>query len=61
MKSYLPNIIAFINDEEGASAVEYAMVVALIALVLAGGATLLGKNISGMFTNTAAKIDAAAT
>jgi pilus assembly protein Flp/PilA len=61
MKTYLRRIVAFIKDEAGASAVEYALLVALIALVLAGGATLLGKGISGMFTNTANKIDAAAT
>ena len=61
MKSYLRRIAAFITNEDGASAVEYAMLVALIGLVLAGGATLLGKSVSGMFNNTAAKIDAAAT
>ena len=61
LKIYLRRIAAFINDEDGASAVEYALLVAMIGLVLAVGATLLGKSVSGMFTNTATKIDAAAT
>lgn len=61
MKTYLRKIVAFITDEEGASAIEYALLVALIALVIVGGATLLGKSISGMFTNAAAKLDAVAT
>ena len=61
MKTYMRKIVAFINDEEGASAIEYALLVALIALVIVGGATLLGKSISNMFTNAAAKLDAVAT
>ena len=61
MKTYLRKIVAFINDEEGASAIEYALLVALIALVIVGGATLLGKSISNMFQNAATKLDAVAT
>ena len=36
MKTYLRKIVAFINDEEGASAIEYALLVALIALAIIG-------------------------
>ena len=61
MKTYLRKIAAFVNDEEGASAIEYALLVALIALVIVGGATLLGKSISNMFQNAATKLDAVAT
>jgi pilus assembly protein Flp/PilA len=53
--------VAFINDEEGVSVVEYALLVALIALVVAGVATMIGNTISTMFTNTAIKIDSAGT
>ena len=42
MKTYLRKIMAFINDEEGASAIEYALLVALIALAITVGATTLG-------------------
>lgn len=61
MKTFLRTITAFLRDEEGASAIEYALLVALIALVIVGGATLLGQSISTMFTNAAAKLDAVAT
>ena len=42
MKTYLRKIVAFINDEEGASAIEYGLLVGLIALAIIAGATLLG-------------------
>ena len=61
MKTYLRRIVAFINDEEGVSVVEYALLVALIASVVAGVATMIGNTISTMFTNTAIKIDSAGT
>ena len=51
MKNYLRKIVAFINDEEGASAIEYGLLVGLIALAIVAGATLLGKGINTMFTN----------
>jgi pilus assembly protein Flp/PilA len=60
MKTYLRKIVAFINDEEGASAIEYGLLVGLIALAIVAGATLLGTSISGMFTRAATKLDAVA-
>ena len=56
MKTDLWNIVAFINDEEGASAIEYALLVALIALAITVGATALGTQISTMFTSAAGKL-----
>jgi len=61
MKTYLQKIVAFINDEEGASAIEYGLLVGLIALAIVAGATLLGTSISGMFSRTATKLNAYAT
>jgi pilus assembly protein Flp/PilA len=60
MKTYLRKIVAFINDEEGASAIEYGLLVGLIALAIVAGATLLGTSISNMFTRAAASLDAVA-
>lgn len=39
--------------ERGATAVEYGLMVALIAVVIIVAVTLLGKNVSGLFTRTA--------
>ena len=39
------------RDTNGATMAEYALLVALIALVVALGATILGQDISTMFNN----------
>lgn len=36
-----------VQDEEGASLVEYALLVALIAVIAIGAVTLVGNNVSG--------------
>lgn len=40
-----------LKDESGASAVEYGLLVALIAVVIIGAVTTLGTTIRGMFQN----------
>ena len=60
MKTYLQKIVAFINDEEGASAIEYGLLVGLIALAIVAGATLLGTSISNLFTWEATRMNAIA-
>jgi pilus assembly protein Flp/PilA len=39
----------FLRDETGASAVEYGLLVALIAAVIVGAVTLLGGNLKATF------------
>ncbi len=51
----------FFKDESGASAVEYGLLVALIAVVIIGAVTALGTRISGMFTGVAATISGVPT
>ena len=53
MKTYLSKIVAFLQDEEGAAAIEYGLLVALIALAIVVGATTLGTKIGAMFTTAA--------
>ena len=43
----------FLNDETGASAVEYALLVALIAAVIVGAVTILGANLKAIFDSAA--------
>jgi pilus assembly protein Flp/PilA len=50
----------FFKDESGAAAVEYGLLVALIACVIIGAVTLLGGNISDKFNEAANKIQAPA-
>jgi len=39
----------FIRDEEGATAIEYGLIAALIAVVIIGAVTALGTNLSTTF------------
>jgi pilus assembly protein Flp/PilA len=52
-------VTRFINDESGATAIEYGLIAALISVALIGGATTLGTNISAKFTTAAATVGAA--
>jgi pilus assembly protein Flp/PilA len=44
------------NHEGGATAVEYGLMVALIAIVIIGGVKFLGTNLSTLFHKTATKV-----
>ncbi|MGI6408192.1 MAG: Flp family type IVb pilin [Thiopseudomonas sp.] len=40
---------SFIKREDGASAIEYALIAGLIGIVIIGGATFLGEEINDIF------------
>jgi len=50
------NKLAQLRDERGATAVEYGLMVALIAIVIIVAVTLLGKNLSSIFNTTASAV-----
>ena len=43
-------------DEEGQSLVEYVLIIALVAIVLIGGLTVLQGGITGVFNNIVASL-----
>ncbi len=45
-----------LKDERGATAVEYGLMVALIAVVIIAAVSLLGNNLSTTFNNVAGQI-----
>jgi pilus assembly protein Flp/PilA len=51
----------FFKDESGAAAVEYGLLVALIAVVIIVSVTALGKSLSGMFNGVSTTIGAIPT
>ena len=53
------HIVRFMKEEDGATAVEYGLMVALIAVVIITAVTLLGVNLSATFTQVATSIGAA--
>ncbi|UFN45610.1 Flp family type IVb pilin [Nocardioides okcheonensis] len=44
------------RDERGATAVEYGLMVALIAIVIIGAVTLLGGNLKSLFNSAGSKV-----
>jgi pilus assembly protein Flp/PilA len=47
---------AGLTGDRGATAVEYGLMVALIAIVIIAAVTLLGSNLSDIFNNTATSV-----
>ena len=47
-------IQVFLREEDGAAAIEYGLIAALIAVAIIVGAGLLGTNLNGIFTRLAA-------
>lgn len=46
-------ITRFIKSEEGATAIEYGLIAALIAVVIIGAVTALGTGLNDTFTSVA--------
>jgi pilus assembly protein Flp/PilA len=46
----------FMNDESGATAIEYGLIVALIAVVIISAVTALGTKLSSIFTDITTKL-----
>jgi len=48
----------FVKDESGATAIEYGLIAALIAVAIMVGATALGSSLNAKFSGIATKVDA---
>ena len=46
----------FWAEEEGAAAIEYALIAGLIAVMIVAGATLMGEGMNTMFTSLGEKL-----
>lgn len=56
MRKFLAQAKQFVVREEGATMVEYGLMVALIAVVCIAGVTLLGTNVSAIFNQIATAV-----
>jgi pilus assembly protein Flp/PilA len=60
MKKLLEKVVFYLTSRErGATAVEYALIVALIALAIVVGVTAVGGGLNTAFNNIAGQISAA--
>jgi len=46
----------FVRDESGATAIEYGLIAALIAVVVIGAVTAVGTGLSGTFNTVSTKV-----
>jgi pilus assembly protein Flp/PilA len=53
---FISRLRSFVRDEEGQDLLEYALLIALIALVCVGAVGLAGNKVSTVFANIAAAI-----
>ncbi len=49
-------VARFVNDESGATAIEYGLIAALIAVGIILAATALGGSLSSLFTGISSKL-----
>lgn len=50
MTGHLQNVRRFMRDDDGATAIEYALLASLIAVVIAVTVGTLGTAVNGLFT-----------
>ena len=56
MKTFTKSLISFLKDESGPTAVEYAVMLALIIVVCITAITALGTNASNTFTYVSGQV-----
>ena len=49
-RSYMKNVMKFLKNKSGATAIEYGLIAALIAVAVIGGVTSLGQSANTTFT-----------
>ncbi|MDR3526371.1 MAG: Flp family type IVb pilin [Rhizomicrobium sp.] len=49
-------ISKFLRDDSGATAIEYGLIAALIAVVIIGALTTIGTNLSNVFTSVSGSL-----
>jgi pilus assembly protein Flp/PilA len=53
-------MIAFVRDEDGATAIEYGLIAALVSVAAIGALTAMGNSLSTMFNMVSSSLSSAA-
>jgi pilus assembly protein Flp/PilA len=56
MKNFATSVVEFLKEEDGPTAVEYAVMLALIVIVCLGSVSLIGTNANAKFQEVADRI-----
>jgi pilus assembly protein Flp/PilA len=54
------NILRFAKDEDGATAIEYGLIAALVSVAAIGALTAMGSSLSAMFNTVSSALSGAA-
>jgi len=60
LANFRKKTMGFLRDNEGASAIEYAIIAGLIAVAIIGAARLVGEDISSVFTAISTELETVA-
>ncbi|MBI1361945.1 MAG: Flp family type IVb pilin [Alphaproteobacteria bacterium] len=52
----MKNVVRFLKDKSGATAIEYGLIAALIAVAVIGGVSTLGQNANATFVKVAGEM-----
>jgi len=52
----MKNLLNFVRDESGATAIEYGLIAALIAVVIIGAVAAVGTGLTNTFTTVSGKL-----
>lgn len=50
-------LVKFLKDEDGATAIEYALIAGLIAIAIIGAVTLLGTDLNKVFKKSSTELN----
>jgi pilus assembly protein Flp/PilA len=56
----IAKIVAFVRDEDGATAIEYGLIAALVSVAAIGALTAMGSSLSTMFNTVSSALSGAA-
>jgi pilus assembly protein Flp/PilA len=56
----IAKMIAFVRDEDGATAIEYGLIAALVSVAAIGALTAMGNSLSTMFNTVSSALSTAA-
>jgi pilus assembly protein Flp/PilA len=56
----IAKMIAFVRDEDGATAIEYGLIAALVSVAAIGALTAMGNSLSAMFNTVSSALSGAA-
>ena len=60
MSTVFAKMLAFVRDEDGATAIEYGLIAALVSVAAIGALTAMGNSLSTMFNTVSSALSGAA-